>query len=145
MLARAAVIATIAGFAPEAAAQGIPARPDMMSRDSTARDTTRRELVKWAEADSLMAALLARQGYSATRYQGDQVVFDTRTRTLDLSGDPAAVGRGATLVVGDTISYSDITRLVVVRGDTNILRDPSQNAEDVISRGSLTYLSLIHI
>ncbi len=139
MLVRAAIIATITGFTPEAAAQGRQARPDMTSRDSTARDSTKRELVKWAEADSLMAALLARQGYSATRYQGDQVVFDTRTRTLDLSGDPAAVGRGATLVVGDTISYSDITRLVVVRGDTNILRDPSQNAEDVISRGSLTY------
>jgi hypothetical protein len=66
-------------------------------------------------------------------------VFDARVRTLDLTGDPGAVGRGATLVVGDTILYSDVTKLVVVRGDTNILRDPSQNAEDVVSRGSLTY------
>ncbi len=134
-----AALAGVAGFALEAEAQSVPAKPAISVLDSAARDTTRRDLVKWDEPDSLMAALLARQAYSATRYQGDKVVFDTRTRTLDLSGDPAAVGRGATLVVGDTISYSDITRVVVVRGDTNVLRDPSQNAEDVVSRGSLTY------
>ncbi len=131
--------ALVAVSASAAQAQVISARPDATSRDSASRDSTRRELVKWAEADSLMRALLERRGYSATRYQGDRVVFDAKVRTLDLTGDPAAVGRGATLVVGDTILYSDVTKLVVVRGDTNILRDPSQNAEDVVSRGSLTY------
>ena len=117
----------------------VSVRPDISVRDSAARDSTRRELVKWAEADSVMRLLLERRGYTATRYQGDRVVFDAKVRTLDLTGDPAAVARGATLVVGDTILYSDVTKLVVVRGDTNILRDPSQNAEDVVSRGSLTY------
>ncbi len=143
-LAAAVALAASFALAPAVDAQVVSARPDVSARDSAARDSaardsTRRELVKWAEADSVMRALLERRGYSATRYQGDRVVFDAKVRTLDLTGDPAAVGRGATLVVGDTILYSDVTKLVVVRGDTNILRDPSQNAEDVVSRGSLTY------
>ncbi len=125
--------------APVAQGQIMSARPDATPRDTAGRDTTVRELVQWTETDSVMRALLDRRGYTATRYQGDRVVFDARVRTLDLTGDPGAVGRGATLVVGDTILYSDVTRLVVVRGDTNILRDPSQNAEDLVSRGSLTY------
>ncbi|MEO7647915.1 MAG: putative LPS assembly protein LptD, partial [Gemmatimonadaceae bacterium] len=131
--------ALLAVSASAAQAQVISARPDATSRDSASRDSTRRELVKWAEADSLMRALLERRGYSATRYQGDRVVFDAKVRTLDLTGDPGAVGRGATVVVGDTILYSDVTKLVVVRGDTIVLREPSQNAEDVVARGSLTY------
>lgn len=142
MISRALLLCAFAAGAVTASrveAQRIPGPPNAAQRDSAARDSTRRELVKWAEADSVMRALMERRGYSATRYQGERVVFDARVRTLDLAGDPAAVGRGATLVVGDTILYSDVTKLVVVRGDTNILRDPSQNAEDVVSRGSLTY------
>src|SRR5688572_5163448 len=132
-------VAGVGAFAGVGEAQVSATRPDATSRDSAGRDTTQRELVKWAEPDSVMRALLERRGYTATRYQGERVVFDAKVRTLDLTGDPAAVARGATLVVGDTILYSDVTKLVVVRGDTNILRDPSQNAEDVVSRGSLTY------
>jgi lipopolysaccharide assembly outer membrane protein LptD (OstA) len=136
-----AVALVLAGtaLAQGADAQISATRPAGAARDTAATDTTRRELVKWVEPDSVMRALLERRGYTATRYQGDRVVFDAKVRTLDLTGDPGAVGRGATLVVGDTILYSDVTKLVVVRGDTNILRDPSQNAEDVVSRGSLTY------
>ena len=139
LVAGALALASLSLSASAAGAQLVPVRPDASARDSAGRDTTVRELVKWEEPDSVMRALLERGGYAATRYQGDQVVFDARVRTLDLTGDPAAVARGATLVVGDTILYSDVTKLVVVRGDTNILRDPSQNAEDVVSRGSLTY------
>jgi hypothetical protein len=115
------------------------ARPDSArGADSTAADTTK-VLIKWEEPDSTARALLARQGYSATRYQGVRVRFDAKARTLYLEGDPAAVGRGATLLVGDTIVYNDSTKLVVARGDTLILRDPSQNAADVVSRGELRY------
>ncbi len=136
-----AVVLVLAGtaLAQEADAQISARRPAGAARDTAATDTTRRELVKWVEPDSVMRALLERRGYTATRYQGDRVVFDAKVRILDLTGDPGAVGRGATLLVGDTILYSDVTKLVVVRGDTNILRDPSQNSEDVVSRGSLTY------
>ncbi|MEO5580031.1 MAG: putative LPS assembly protein LptD, partial [Gemmatimonadaceae bacterium] len=60
---------------------------------------------------------------------------------LHLQGDPAAVGRGTTLLVGDTITYNDSTKLVLARGDTLILRDPSQGGAtaDVVAIGELRY------
>jgi hypothetical protein len=108
--------------------------------DTTRGDTTKvRDLIKWTELDSTAAALVARPGYTSTRYQGVRVRFDAKARTLYLEGEPAAVGRGVTLLVGDTIIYNDSTKLVVARGDTLVLRDPTQNAADVVSRGELRY------
>ena len=107
--------------------------------DSTMRDTTVKEIVKWTEPDSVMLALIARAGYIATRYQGRMVVFDATDRGLNLIGDPAAVAREQSILVGDTIRYNDSTRMVAVRGDTVILRDPAQNAADVIATGRLDY------
>ena len=114
-------------------------------RDSVRRDTiggAKRELIKWAPDDSVMAALLAREGYSITRYQGDTVRFDARTRVLDLVGVPAAVERDRQLLVGRRVVYDDSADVVVVRGDpargdTVFLRDPDR--DDVIVRGSITY------
>ena len=110
-------------------------------RDSSqGRDTTEvKELVAWTEPDSVMRELLERAGYSVTRYQGRTVVYDAATRGLRLTGDPAAVAREASLLVGDTITYNDSTRDVVVLGDTAILRDPTQNAADVVTIGRLDY------
>jgi hypothetical protein len=113
--------------------------------DSMRRDTVggaKRELVKWAVADSMMEALLVREGYSITRYQGDSVQFDARTRVLDLVGTPAAVERDKQLLVGRRVIYDDSSDVVVVRGDpargdTVFLRDPSR--DDVIVRGSISY------
>jgi hypothetical protein len=120
------------------AAAQVPARPAAVAGD-TARADTVRALVEWVEPDSVERELLARGGFVATRYQGNRVVFDARTRTLQLEGAPGAVARGQALLVGDTIFYNDSTQIVVVRGDTNILRDPAQHAADVVARGSLTY------
>jgi len=106
-----------------------------------------RELVEWAETDSVMQALLARQGYSATRYQGDQVTFDASNRVLTLRSDsgaaPAAVGRDQAIVVGHVVVYNDSTQVLSAigdptRGDTVVLRDPSQGA-DVVARGAIQY------
>jgi len=117
-----------------------PTSPPGRNADSTKADTSKvRELIKWTELDSTASALLDRPGYSATRYQGVRVRFDAKARTLYLEGDPAAVGRGVMLLVGDTIIYNDSTKLVVARGDTLVLRDPTQNAADVVSRGELRY------
>src|SRR5688572_14823272 len=82
-----------------------PARPDTLRPDSAGT----RELVRWNETDSVMQALMARPGYSGTRYQGNRVVFDAETRTLDLDGDRAAIGRDQTLLVADSITYNDST------------------------------------
>ncbi|MBA3646118.1 MAG: hypothetical protein H0W63_08050, partial [Gemmatimonadaceae bacterium] len=42
-------------------------------RDSVRRDSTKvKELIKWADEDSVMKALLQRQNYEGTKYQGDK-------------------------------------------------------------------------
>jgi len=110
-------------------------------RDTSVRDSTsKRELIDWGEPDSVTTALLNKAGYTATRYQGVRVTFDARSRTLYLEGGPAGVGRGTTLLVGDTITYNDSTKLVLARGDTLILRDPSQEGTaDIVALGELRY------
>ena len=79
---------------PPARRDTVRPRPDSLGRDTTRRDSTAsKELIKWNEADSVMKALMLRQGYTATRYQGDQVIYDARTRTLHLIGKKAGVSR----------------------------------------------------
>ncbi|PYO50145.1 MAG: hypothetical protein DMD72_03160, partial [Gemmatimonadetes bacterium] len=66
------------------------ARGDTTRRDSTAADTTKvKDLIKWNEVDSVMRLLMARPGYTATRYQADRAVFNAQTRTLQLHGKKA--------------------------------------------------------
>ncbi len=128
---------------------GVPRQPPAArdtlrsERDTTraARDTTAPR-VRWAEPDSVMQALLRREGYTVTRYQADTVSFDARTRTLSLDarrGGVAAVQRDSQLVVADTgIIYSERTGEAVARGNL-VFRDPSRNAADVTARGPATY------
>jgi len=91
-----------------------------------------------------MQALLHREGYIPTRYQGAQAVFNAQTKTLTLKGKPAGVNREQTILVGDSIIYSDSTKIIVARGDTVILRDPEQQAADVIARGEMSYNVELH-
>ncbi|MFL5623408.1 MAG: putative LPS assembly protein LptD [Gemmatimonadaceae bacterium] len=122
-------------------------RPDTTRRDSAARDTTKaRELIKWNEPDSVMRALISTPGYTATRYQGDQAVFNAQTRSLALKGNKAVapvtkagVSREQTVLVGDSITFNDSTKIIVARGDTVVLRDPQQQAADVVARGEMAY------
>ena len=118
----------------------VRARPDTTRRDTTAADSLKtNELIKWNPTDSVMDALMKRPGYSATRYQGDVVVFDAITRTLQLRGNPSGVTKDQTVLVGDSITYNDSTKIIVARGDTVILRDPQRQAADVVARGAMTY------
>jgi lipopolysaccharide assembly outer membrane protein LptD (OstA) len=115
-------------------------RPDSLGRDTTKRDSTAsKELIKWNEPDSVMKALMVRSGYTATRYQGDQVVYDARTRTLHLIGKKAGVSRDQTVLVGDSINFNDSTKVIVAQGDTVILRDPTHQSADVVARGVMEY------
>jgi len=99
--------------------------------------------VKWVAPDSIAASLMTRAGYSVTRYQGINVSFDAAKRILYLEGNSkvgrAAVGRAGTLLVGDTITYNDSTKVIVALGDTLVLRDPSRGSADVIAIGRMTY------
>jgi lipopolysaccharide assembly outer membrane protein LptD (OstA) len=117
-------------------------RDTSVRRDTTGRDTMAlaRPLVQWSsDSDSVAAALVKRPGYRATRYQGDNVVFDAQGKALQIQGTPAAVGREQTVVIGDTVLYNDSTKLVTALGDTVILHDPSQQSADVVARGRVTY------
>lgn len=120
------------------------ARDSVAGRDSAARvrqgpDTAQRELVKFAEPDSVMKALMDRTGYVPTLYQGDTVNFDAKNRELVLTGKPAAVQREQTLLVGDTVLYNDSTQVVQARGDSVVLRDPEHNDSDLVVSGTIRY------
>jgi hypothetical protein len=120
-------------------------KPDSARRDSIAADSARqKELIKWNEPDSVMRALMTRPGYTATRYQGDVAVFNAQTHTLELKGKKAGVSRDQTVLVGDSIIYNDSTKIMVARGDTVTLRDPQQQAADVIARGRMAYNVELH-
>jgi len=95
--------------------------------------------VQWTTPDSVMQALLQRRGYSVTRYQGNAVVFRAREHTMNLVGDRAAVQRDSATLVGDTIQFNDSTNVVIARGDTLLLRDPSQGQDDILALGSIRY------
>ena len=95
--------------------------------------------VKWATPDSAMDALLRRPGYNVTRYQGDVVIFKALEHTMNLVGKRAAVQRDSATLVGDTIQFNDSTNMVIARGDTLLLRDPSQGQDDIIALGSIRY------
>ncbi|HST07423.1 MAG TPA: putative LPS assembly protein LptD, partial [Gemmatimonadaceae bacterium] len=118
----------------------VAAKRDTTRRDSTAVDSSaKRDLIKWNEPDSVMEALMKRAGYTATRYQGDTAVFNAQTHALELIGNKAGVNRDQTVLVGHTVTYSDSSKILIARGDTVILRDPEQQAADVIARGQMIY------
>jgi hypothetical protein len=125
-----------------------PARPDpLVLRDSLLRDSLRqrgdtgrvKRVIKWDAEDSVMSALLQRRGYSVTRYQGSTVVFHAGAREILIRGGPAIVSKDSATLVGDTIEFNDSTQMVVARGDTLLLRDPTQGDDDVIGRRELRY------
>lgn len=91
----------------------------------------------------MMQALEARPGYNITKYQGGQAVYHADERQLTLTGPKrgkrAAVNRDQTTVVGDTIVYEDSARVVMARGDTVVVRDPTRNQDDIVSIGRVSY------
>lgn len=157
MMRRLALLIGLLSIYPHSSAfaqvRGAPARVDTVKpradttrRDTTAADSGRapRELIKWNQPDSVMQSLISRPGYTATKYQGDKAVFDVRAHTLVLEGKKAGVNREQTVLVADSIIYNDSTRIVVARGDTVILRDPEQQAADVIAREEMAYNVELH-
>ncbi len=105
---------------------------ESLVRDTT--DTTQRELVKWAPADSVFQELLQRKGYAITRYQGDTVTFFASSKRIALGGAPAAVQQGEALIVGEDIVFDDSTGIITVRrgaGGPVVLRDPAQGKDIV--------------
>ena len=107
-------------------------------RDTTA---TRPKLVDWAPDDSVMIALLGRLGYTVVRYQANVVGFSATGRMMTLTGTDSAravVERDSTMLVADTIAYSDSLKIIRANGDTIVMRDPTQSA-DVLGLRELSY------
>ena len=119
-----------------------PTDTSKAARDSVVADSAKREIVKWAESDPVIDSLLARTGYTVTRFQGRSVTFDAGRKILTLIRSDtarAAIGRDQTIVVSDTIIYDDSSKIVRARGAENVLRDPARGGDDVVSRGTMYY------
>jgi len=118
------------------------ARADSLARADSVRapgDTVpKRRVITWKDADSVMAQLLLRQGYSITRYEANSVLLEAKSREMYLRGK-AQVERDSAALLGDTITYSDSTQLMEARGDTVLLRDPARGPDDVVGRQMLRY------
>lgn len=106
------------------------------------RDTAAaKPLVRWDPADSVGLALMGRKGFSVVRYQAEEVRFGAADRVIALTGAKgvrAAVQREPTLLVADTIVYSDTASVIQAQGDTIVMRDPSRG-DDVVARGRMRY------
>lgn len=126
---------------PLTAADSLRARADSIRKAQLAgfEEVNKPREITFADPDSAMTSLLAREGYSVTKYQGTQVVFKAKEHTMFLVGQRAQVARDSSILVGDTITFNDSTQLMAARGDTIVLRDPAQGPDDVISLGALRY------
>jgi hypothetical protein len=137
---RVVVAALLCGVAVSALpAQIIPGRPPIRTgallpvRPDTMRDT----IVKWPAPDSAQQVLLAKRGYTITRYQGDTAYFiNSDGRVLDLLASKtrrAIVDRDSQVVVSDTgIYYTEATRHVVTGG--HYIIKPGGGQADIIAR-----------
>ena len=125
---------------PPGAARGVQQNRGAQDTVRTPRDTSggQRPLVEWPSDDSVAENLLKREGLVGTRYQANEVIFQAQGRAIVLNGD-AAVQREQSIIVSDTIIYSDSTKIVLALGDTAILRDPAQGPADVIALGRIAY------
>jgi hypothetical protein len=108
--------------------------------DSLRPDSTAKLKVEWAEPDSVMSELMAREGYTTTKYQGRRVELRQKERTIKLEGK-AAVGRPDAVLVGDTVVYNDSLDIVTAIGTDSTqvtLQDPTGGQQDIRAK-RITY------
>lgn len=132
-------VAAVVAMSSAATAQVIPTRRP--PGDSARRDTTKRDSVALAVPDSITRALMARRGFTVTRFQGDSATFDAVNERLLLYGKPAFVVREQMQATGAAVNYDDVIKKFVVVPDTGspaIVRDPSRG-EDIVARSPITY------
>ena len=139
---------SIAAQVPSPRPDSIARRDSLVRADSILRADSLRRIgadtlpkkreIKWDQADSVMANLLNRPGFSVTRYQGESVLFEVEKKEMYLRGK-AQVSRDSATLLGDTITFNDSTQIVEARGDTVLLRDPARGPDDVIGRRQLRY------
>jgi hypothetical protein len=127
---------------PEAlAGQQQPPRPPT-TRQRITGDTLKRDtLPAFTPPDSVMAALLARTGFTVTRYEGEVVTFDANTKALGIAASnrqPAMVEREGLRVRTDSmIVYSDARQNVSVTGRYEIV--PGAGQQPIAGAGTVLY------
>lgn len=108
------------------AALGLASVGGAQERPAAQRADTTKPPITWVADDSVARALLARPGYTVTRYQGPILTFDALTRAIDIarrSGDTSrvAVQRDERLLVADSaITYDETTGRTVAAGNVYI-------------------------
>jgi hypothetical protein len=105
-------------------------------KDSLNADSTSKLNVEWATPDSVMSELMAREGYTTTKYQGERVELKQKDRTIRLEGK-AAVGRPDAVLAGDTVVYNDSLDIVTATAEGNgkvVLQDPTGAQDDIRAR-----------
>ena len=150
---RGAGLAILMGLAPVTAARAqIPRMPrpqiqtqrrDTTRRDTTAADSAITAKLRLSPPDSITQALLRRNGYTVTRYEGDRVTFDAendRLQILSPTSKKALVQRGdSQTVFADTgIYFNQRTKVATALGNF-IMHDPTSGQADVFGRGRLEY------
>ena len=120
-----------------------PQRRDTTKRDTTAADSAITARLRLTPPDSIGQALLRRNGYTVTRYEGDRVTFDAQNDRLQiLAGESkrAIVQRGdSQTVVADTgVYFNQRTKVATAIGNF-IMHDPGSGQADVFGRGRLEY------
>jgi hypothetical protein len=122
------------------------ARLDTAARERPpiGRDTTRIDTatVRWPDADSVMKALAARQGYDVTRFQAARATYDALSKDLrlDASADQrAAVDRNGQVMVSDsTIYYNQATNTTTNLG-CYVLNLPGSTEAPIRGCGQVSY------
>ena len=139
-----AVIGAVTAQAQIGGRPGRPSRPSPQTaaprpvQDSASRKDT--VLVHWTPPDSVITALMARTGYDVVRYQAEFVTFGATNRLITLIGrrtERAVVEREPTLMVADTIQYSDSTDQALARGPAIVIRE--KGGEDKNASGYMSY------
>jgi len=111
-----------------------------VKRDST-KDTT--NMVRWPTPDSIAARLLARPGFTITRYKADTAFFNAQRHSLDLlAGEKrlAVVDRDSQVVVSDSgIYYTQANRSIATGGQYRLTPPPSSGQADITGVGRVDY------
>ena len=150
---RVAGLALLMGLAPVIAARAQvprlprpqiqPQRRDTTKKDTTAADSAVTARLRLTPPDSITQALMNRNGYTVTRYEGDIVNFDKENDRLQIRSPDtrrALVQRGdSQTVFADTAIYFNQRTKVATAIGNFIMHNPSSGQADVFGRGRLEY------
>jgi lipopolysaccharide assembly outer membrane protein LptD (OstA) len=124
----------------DSARQQQPGRPGFNVRDTLPRDSSD-TTSQWSAPDSVMQALLQKEGYSVTRYEGDIVTFDALTKAFAIAAAAARKAQvereGQHVVTDSVILYRDEQDRVDVTGRFRIT--PGGGQPPISGSGTANY------